>query len=262
MYIAPQEVSAANDALWVYLRDYLDARGVADLPPALDRDIAYDAVWHEANLVLAQACGLPYAKTLRGVARIIATPCYSYPGCVGPTTCSFIIARKGAGVARLEDLRGTRAAINSRESNSGTNEFRAAIAPLAGGRPFFASVMATGGHAASIAAVAEGRADCAAIDCVTFGHLQRFAPDRLAAVEVIAETPSGPGLPFITRASASDAEVGKLRDGLAAMMADPAMAAVRDTLALTGFAPLVDADYDDLVALEEDAKMLGYSELA
>ena len=50
------------------------------------------------------------------------------------------------------------------------NLFRAAIAPLAGGRPFFSEVIVTGSHAASLEAVADGNAPgLAAIDCVTFG---------------------------------------------------------------------------------------------
>ena len=48
----------------------------------------------------------------------------------------------------LEAFRGGVAALNAWDSNSGMNLFRAAIAPLAGGTPFFGAVVATGSHAA------------------------------------------------------------------------------------------------------------------
>jgi len=261
MYVAPEPVAQATEALWGFLRDVLRSKGVEQVPDALDRQTLYSAAWLQPELLLAQTCGFPFAKTLRGRVRLVATPCYDLPGCDGPRMCSFVIARRDEGISSLEDLRGKRAAINSQDSNSGMNLFRAAIAPIADGRSFFDWVIETGGHAASIVAVGEGRADCAAIDCVTYGHLQRLAPERLADIIVVARTPSGPGLPFITHGSASDQDVEVLRDALAAAMSEPDLADARGVLALTGFSVLADADYDALLALETEAESLAYPQL-
>jgi ABC-type phosphate/phosphonate transport system substrate-binding protein len=261
MYVAPEPVLEATDALWRFVAERLRQAGLKEVPAGLDRRSVYNAAWLSPDLLLAQTCGFPYVKSLRGHVRLVATPCYAVPGCLGPLMRSFVIARKGEGISSLEDLRGRRAAVNSLDSNSGMNLFRAAIAPIAGGSQFFGTVLLTGGHAASIAAVAEGRADCAAIDCITYGHILRFAPERLAAIDVVGETPAGPGLPLITRGSASNAEIEIIRAALHSALEEPRLAQARDTLSLTGFADLSDADYDALLALERDAIAHGYPEI-
>jgi ABC-type phosphate/phosphonate transport system substrate-binding protein len=262
MYVAPLPVAEATDALWAFVARRLTDAGMAGVPGTLDRSISHDDAWMRPELLLSQTCGYPYVSSLRGNVRLVATPCYAYPGCDGPDMRSFVIVRKDAGIVSLEDLRGRSAAINSRDSNSGANLFRAAIAPIARGSRIFGKVIETGGHAASIAAVSKGRADCAAIDCITYGHVARFAPDDLADIVVVAETPSGPGLPLITRASASDDEVALLREALEAALVEPSLADVRDVLALSGFAVLDDSRYERLLELERQAAALGYPAVA
>jgi ABC-type phosphate/phosphonate transport system substrate-binding protein len=262
MYATPQPVAEATDALWAFVGDFLVKAGLFDVPESLDLSIAHDEAWLRPDLLLSQTCGYPYAAHLRGKVRLVATPCYGYPGCDGPNMHSFVIVRKDAGISSLEGLRGLTAAINSPDSNSGTNLFRALIAPIAGGGHFFGRVIETGGHVASIKAVAEGLADCASIDCVTFGNIKRFSPELLASIAVLAETPSGPGLPLITRASATDAEIELIRAALRAALAEPALAQVRDVLALTGFSELSDGDYEVLLDYERQATALGYPTVA
>ncbi|MBD8650828.1 PhnD/SsuA/transferrin family substrate-binding protein [Rhizobium sp. CFBP 13726] len=262
MYVGPPAVAQATDALWAFVARRLTDAGMAGVPDRLDRSISHDDAWPLPDLLLSQTCGYPYVSSLRGNVRLVATPCYDYPGCSGPDMCSFVIVRRDAGISSLEDLRGRTAAINSPDSNSGANLFRAVIALIARGPLFFGKVIETGGHAASIAAVAEGRADCAAIDCITYGHVARFAPDDLADIVVVAETPSGPGLPLITRASASDDEVALLREALEAALVEPSLADVRDVLALSGFAVLDDSRYERLLELERQAEALGYPAVA
>ncbi len=43
----------------------------------------------------------------------------------------------------------------------------------------------------SIDAVSSGKADVAAIDCITFGNTKRFDPDRVADIRILAETIRG-----------------------------------------------------------------------
>jgi ABC-type phosphate/phosphonate transport system substrate-binding protein len=262
MYVAPEPVAEATKAFWHFIRDHLRNAGLPDVPEELDQAVGYRDVWLRPDLLLSQTCGFPYVKTLRDRVRLVATPCYAYPGCDGPSMLSFIVINKNAGISTREALRGRRAAINSHDSNSGYNLFRAAIAPIADGAPFFGDIIETGGHAASITAILEGRADCAAIDCITYGNIARYAPERVADISILAETPSGPGLPFITRASASDRDVEMLRAALGAALAEPRLAGARDRLGLVGFDMLSDRDYDRLQDLERDAMELEYPELA
>lgn len=262
MYVSPPPVAEATTAFWSFLRDELRREGVDGVPESLDDRVQYNKAWLHSDLLLAQTCGYPYVKHLRGKVRLVATPIFGHPGCDGPEKCSFVIVRKEIEAHSLEDLRGAKAAINEPDSNSGVNLFRAAIAPLARNGHFFSSVIETGGHLNSIAAVSAGIADVAAIDCVTYGNTLRFDPECLSGVRLLAETVKGPGLPFITRANATDEEVIKLRSALEKAAVEPALAEARDALSLKGFAVLSDADYQPLADLERDAQRLNYPVIA
>ncbi|MBL0371787.1 PhnD/SsuA/transferrin family substrate-binding protein [Rhizobium sp. KVB221] len=261
MYDMLEPVRAANDQLWVGVRERLRAAGV-DAPDALDRQISHDGIWLQPDLVLAQTCGYPYIKMLTGKVRLVATPVYDFAGGAGTERTSFLIASETNTGKNLESFRGSVAAVNDHMSNSGSNLFRAALAPLAGGKPFFSSVKITGGHLPSIAAVAAGEADIASIDTVSWGMLDRHAPDMLKGVRIIGETPSGPGLPFITRLSASDAEVDALRNALKDAIADPALADATKALGLRGVEVLSEDDYRRLDRLGIEAAALNYPIIA
>ncbi|CDM60412.1 hypothetical protein LPU83_pLPU83b_0427 (plasmid) [Rhizobium favelukesii] len=157
MYVTSEPLADATAELWSFLRHYLSNADLRSLPEKLDWTVPYDEAWLRPDLLLSQACDYPFAKSLRGRVRLVATPVYDHPGCDGPLMRSFIVVRKDSPVCSLEDLRGTTAAINSPDSNSGSNFFRAAVAPLAGSGRFFGRIVETGSHRGSIAAVVEGR---------------------------------------------------------------------------------------------------------
>ena len=128
--------AAANDALWAAVAERLRAMGVA-APPALARGPDLHDLWRDPGLIFGQTCGYPYVTVLRGQTALVATPAYEFPGCDGASCCSFIVASRRGQRRALADFAGVRAAVNGRDSNSGMNVFRAAIAPLAKGAPFF-----------------------------------------------------------------------------------------------------------------------------
>jgi ABC-type phosphate/phosphonate transport system substrate-binding protein len=262
MYVDPPPLRLATRMLWAHVRDSLRAAGLTDAPELADEALSLEDAWLHPGLLLAQTCGYPFATRLRGQVRLVATPCYDHPGCAGPISGSFLVVRGDDRAASLADLAGRRAAINYRTSNSGHNLLRAATAPFAQGQPFFAQVVETGGHGASIAALAAGAADVAAIDCVTWGNFARLAPERVGALRILGETPKTPGLPLITRGRASDAEVAMLRAALDRAAGDPALAETREILGLSGFASLTEADYDAVLQLERYAIAWGYPVIA
>ncbi len=258
MYRDPPAIAEATRGLWAYLREHLRAAGMADVPAALDENIAHDAAWGDPWLLLAQTCGYPLMTRLQGQVRVVATPVYSHPGCEGAQSGSFVIVRADAAVSSIADLRGHVAAINDWASNTGMNLLRRTVAPHAVDGRFFARVTESGSHRASLDLVAQGEADVAAIDCVTFGNLARFAPEMVAGVRILAETAKTPGLPLITRAAASANEIALLRGALDAFAHDPAAAPLRDALGLKGFMVLAEGAYDAVLALEREAETLGY----
>lgn len=260
MYAFP-ELQAANDALWAAVAARLRASGVADVPAGLTRSSDLEATWRSPELLLAQTCGYPLTTRLRGRVQLVATPRYRGAGCEGPFRRSALVVRSHAPATRLADLRGARCALNDRSSDSGMNLLRAAVAPLAAGRPFFAQVLATGSHLASAEAVAGGDADVAALDAVTFAHLQALYPALTRRLRVLEWTARTPGLPLITAAGRDGRTLQALREALDAVAQDPRLADVRETLRLEGFSALPLNYYRLTLHLEARAWALGYPRL-
>lgn len=261
MYDNPEAAQRANDALWASLRDCMRDRGfeAADL---LDRTGRHESHWLRPDLGFAQTCGYPYVSELKGKVRLVATPVFNYAGGRGARRASYIVVREDDKARSVADTSGYRAAINDWLSNSGMNLLRIAVAPHAKNGHFFSDVIVTGGHIDSIAAIREGRADVAAIDSITWGIHARHAPEKIAGVRIIGETPMGPGLPYITRSTASDAEVAALRESLSEVIADPQNAAALETLGLVGIEVFSDAEYSELEAFAAEAARLGYPKVA
>lgn len=256
MYDHPAQ-HAANDALWAALARRLQARGIA-APSALDRSRPVEAIWRDPALLFAQTCGYPLVNDADLALRVVGVPVYAVPDCGDGTHVSYLVTRAADQQHSVDDYRGRRAAVNARHSNSGYNLLRAAIAPLAVGGRFFASVIETGSHRASLAAVREDRADLAAIDAVTYAALQRFEPAAIAGLRVLATTASSPTLPFVTARATSIETVAALRIALAEIIADPALATVRAALFLKDVLPGGIERYASVRAVEIDAIKAGY----
>jgi ABC-type phosphate/phosphonate transport system substrate-binding protein len=232
MYDLP-EVADATDALWSALAQRFRTAGVEGVPERLDRSLAPRQAWAEPGLLFAQTCGYPLMHGFAGRLIPIATPCYAVQGCSGPHYSSRIVARAGDERRRLADFAGAVAAINSEDSHSGFNMLRWRVAQEPR-RPFFARVLITGGHAASLDAIREGKADIAAVDCVTFALLSRYRPAAVSGIRVLEETASAPGLPFVTAAGTDARTLEHLRRGVEEVFADPALATVRERLMICG----------------------------
>ena len=247
----------ATDTLWSALATAVAEQGVAP-PPILDRRADHASAWRQPGLVLSQTCGYPYATRLRGEVQLVATPRYRAPGCDGAWYRSVLVVRAGDPAETLADLRGSRAAVNATDSQSGHNALRAAVAPLARNGRFFAGSIVTGSHGASAMAVASGAADLCAIDCVTWAMLGRYEAERVRGLRAIGCAPPAPGLPLIT---SRNAPLAAIRAAVAAVMADPRLAAAREALLIDGIELLDDHDYDTILAMERQAEALGYPRL-
>jgi ABC-type phosphate/phosphonate transport system substrate-binding protein len=260
MYDFP-EIAWANDALWRRMAARLRARGL-EAPAELTRGADLLALWRDQNLVFGQTCGYPLSRELRDAVVIIATPEHGFPGCEGASHRSYLVCRAGDPRRELAAFRESRAAVNAWHSNTGMSLFRATIARVARGAPFFASVIATGSHAASLEAVADGRAELAAVDCVTFGLMRRFRPGLINRIRIVAESPLSPGLPFVASARRPGSTVAAVRDALVAAVADLSLAKALAALGLTGLRMTTPADYERVLEIEREAATAGYPQLA
>jgi ABC-type phosphate/phosphonate transport system substrate-binding protein len=251
----------ANDALWAAVAKVLGPDVAAGQVP-LDRDRPLRELWLDPALRLGQTCGYPLMTELAGKVRLVATPRYGLPGCDGAWHRSLIVVQGDDESVNITEFRGRRVAINGRDSNTGMNLLRATVAPVAGGARFFGTVIETGSHLASLAAVREGRADIAAIDCVTHGLTARHRPDLLEGTRELGETPGTPALPFITRLDASDTEVEALQHALRTVLAAPENESMRWALGLDGIEILPLEVYGIVLDLQREAIRLGYPEIA
>ena len=253
--------ASAQDAFWQALSTRLRDAGLA-APLSLSRDRPAQDIWRDPALIFGQTCGYPYWRVLRDRVALIATPTYGFEGCEGARHCSFLIVRRGETDQGLAGFRGARAAINARNSNTGMNLFRTVVAPLADGRAFFSDVVVTGAHALSLAAVAEGTADIAAIDCVSFALLRRGRAELVERVEVLQRTPSAPSLPFIASATLAREALATIRRCLFETLDDARLAEDFAALGLTGADVLAPQAYQRTSELEDAAVALVYPELA
>jgi ABC-type phosphate/phosphonate transport system substrate-binding protein len=255
------ELQTAHDTLWRALSNALIERGIPHVPSHLTRDLSHRDVWRHPSLLFSQACEYPVATSFGDVLTLIGTPRYSAPGCEGTLYRSAIIVRANDSADTLAELRGRRCAVNEPDSNSGMNLLRAAIAPLAHGKSFFGSVQFSGSHRSSVERIARDEADVAAIDCVTFAHLQRFDPALTQQVRILTWTPPSPSLPFVTSHITDEHTLEALRSALAGVVSDTTMRSTSEQLRLEGVDLRPDAMLTRLHQLKHGAAVLGYSVL-
>ena len=261
MYALP-EVQAATDAWWQGLVRAFRAAGLDDVPDILDQDGDRLQHWASPDLLLSQSCGYPLRHAFADHLQPVATPCYRADGCDGPTYLSVIIVAEDNPAAGIADLRGKRAAINGWDSQSGMSALRAVVAPHHRDGRFFGEVIVSGGHGLSLAAVREGKADVAAIDCVTYALAERHAPNMVDGVRVLMRSPAVPALPYVTHIGHPVETVARMREGLAAAIADPDLADVRDTLLIGDFAVLTVDDYAPIDRMQDEAIARGYPQIS
>jgi len=226
---------AANDRLWARVRDGLRARGLA-APETLTRgEDAYWPAWESPDLVLSQTCGYPFRARLQGRVTYVGTPDFGVEGCPAGFYRSVFVVRADDPRQRLAEFDGAGFAYNEALSQSGWAAPQTHVAKLGLRLP---PVMQTGGHRLSAHAVAEGRADIAALDAVTWALMQGHDPVT-GALRVIGATDPTPGLPYI---AATGADAGALFDALETAIAalDPED---RITLRLRGIARIPEAAY-------------------
>ena len=242
MYDWP-EVAWAHDALWTAIAERLNEAGIV-APDKLARGAPPDDVWTSPGLLFSQTCGFPFATRLRGAVQLVAVPVYSAEGCDRTRYSSALVVRKDEPARRLADFRGRRFALNSRDSLSGY----VALADHARAHGLDVGDVAwleTGGHRASLAAVAEGRADLAAIDAVCLALAKAHEAPTVGRLRVLERTRGRSALPYVTAVGRPRGEVETIRSALFAALAAPETSDARAALRLAGAEAVGDADYLD-----------------
>ena len=254
MYCLP-EMADANAAFWMELQQRLCARGVDTAGIKLESDESSVPEGIGRGTFFTQICGYPLFKHYRDQGIILATPHYAAPGCVGSTHRAFFMVRVDDPAERLED------GCNSLLSNSGMNLPRLSLARIAHSKPFFSSVIMTGGHVASLQRLGDRSIDVCSIDSVTWGFFGKFRPIAAQRYRILDETVASPSLPFVTSVHTAKSDAAAIAEALQEIMEDPQTADLRGILGLVGFSAPDVAAYEHLAEYEHEASVLGFPEI-
>jgi ABC-type phosphate/phosphonate transport system substrate-binding protein len=219
---------SAWDRLWDATRAGLGPH-LSDAPTRLTWPVDFASHWRAPDLILSMTCALPLQLGLFDRVHIVGTPIWDVPGLPKGHYASHLVTRADDGRA-LSRAAASGIAVNALDSQSGWGT-------LVGAGLTGPSIV-TGSHAASMQAVACGRADLAAIDVVTWAMMGGDA--RLAIRDT---TPPTPATPFITARADLAAP---LHVALTQAIADMS-AADRAVTGLSGLTRLSDAVYAPLL---------------
>lgn len=226
MYDRP-ETRGAHDRLWRLIRAAL-GYGPAALTRAYDDDLW--ELWEHPELLLGVSCGLPLRTRLKGKVTLVGSLVNDLPGCPRGHYFSRIVIRADAEPLPFAAYAGARLAYNQAHSQSGWAAAQNHAA-LHGFR--FTDVVETGAHRESVRAVAEGRAEIACIDAVSWALICEH--DGFAAgVQVIGATEPTPGEPVLTAPGRDAAALARaMAEAIDALSPED-----RAVLHLAGFAPV------------------------
>ena len=211
------------------------------------------------NLLLGHTCGYPYVTRWNKSHQLICVPEFDIPGCEGTLYSSWFVCGSADKRDTIEAFRDGVAVINGPNSNSGMNVFRYQVSPFAKNGSFFNDVIVSGSHINSMRAVAEGRAEIAAIDAVSYHYIVQAEPTLARQTRIMGQSVKTTGLPFIAHADEpipSDVLTHALNRCL-----DESPTNESELLGLTRFTGVDDANYDCVFKLETDAIVRGYPSL-
>jgi len=258
MYAFSENLAGAWQQLFACFIGSLDAGGQQEIDLRFDSS---QSLLQDPGLFFGHTCGYPLMKHLKDQVTPFCVPVFDVPGTSGKLYSSRFIVAANSAIETLDECRGKIAAMNATDSNSGMNVFRYAIARFNPSAVFFSSVVQTGGHLHSLEAVADGTADVAAIDCVSYQLIRDHWPELVDQVRCIGFSVETCGLPFVLpRSSIRDTDLGLLIDNLNQALAHTPET-IRNRLHLLRFDPVVLEDYQPIVDLENSAIDAGYPRL-
>lgn len=228
---APETVLRSNRELPPVPGGILDDAGqpIAPDPATLPPDeLDFHQLWLSPALLFGQTCWGPMELGLARHVKVIAQPSYdAFEGGQGELYSSALVMpadggppvaspRDGKAAIPIDFLRGKRFIFNNPDSMSGLIGLTRDLEAMGESLDIFASRGESGGHRSSIIAIAEGRADIAAIDCESWALAQRFEP-AAKCVRVVGWTARRKGLPYITARTMPETMVAAMREAVAAV---------------------------------------------
>ena len=236
MYLAPPS-EAAFAVLGERMKAVLEENGV-------DLDGAF-----AAGFAAGHVCGITFATAPEGRYRYLATMVADSPELPAGYYDSLLVTSARGGLSSPSDFDPARhcAVINETGSFSGNLTFAAHMQAAHG--ISLGDVMRSGAHLKSIAMVASGEADLAAIDRISFSLARHAAPDDVQGVSVIGRTASHPGIAFVADAGLPEPVIGKLRAAILAFREEPSWPELQSLLGVSDITVLDPARYAPMASV-------------
>lgn len=224
MYDWP-EMHDAYGEYWALIRENLRLCGIR-APDQMTRFTDESDPWLKRDLVLGQTCGMPYRLRLHDKVTLVGTPDYAVADCPKGYYRSAFVVRADDPRTEMHDYERSVFAFNNRNSQSG---YAAAWFHVSDFGFWFSNEQESGGHRNSAQMVVLKQADIAAIDAVSWRHMQDYE-EFVADLRVIAWTDPTPGLPYITATGFEQPVVFEAIDKAIGALSDDA----KKTLGLRG----------------------------
>ena len=251
------EVAGATAALAAALAGAVTAAGwpARAAPTAFATHAELESHWLDPTVAVTHSCGLPVREALAGRVEALGTFVWREVSRTDGWYRTVVVVPAVGGAERPRDVRGSVPAVNHPQSLSGWASLGWALAGAGLTAADMGPALLTGGHAASLAALAAGTAGVASIDAVTWALLCRLRPALVARLRIVGHGPWVPATPLVTRI-APPVALARLRAALATAVVGPDLADVRATLGIEAFAPLTAADYGALDPIVAAAEMV------
>lgn len=183
---------------------------------------------NEDELLLGQICGIEFAGAQTaeqkcrfhylGSLKVTGNPVP--PGYYNSVLVGSIHTMRGASCPDVspDNASALRLAINQKGSFSGDILARAYLhTPLSSSR----SILYSGSHLASLRLLSSGKADIAAIDCISYHLALQIFPELADSTCILGQTDPFPGLPFICSARLDPHVITAIKSALFGFTSQP-----------------------------------------
>ncbi|NER32439.1 MAG: PhnD/SsuA/transferrin family substrate-binding protein, partial [Symploca sp. SIO1C4] len=221
--------------------------------PYAEREVALQ----NGRIEIGWICGLLYVllnQKQPHTLDLLAAPVLDYNRYANsPVYFSDLIVRTDSPFQSFIALRGARLAYNEATSFSGYRILLAHLADQGETAAFFPQPLQTGAHSHSITAVLQGHADVAAIDSTAYDELPHTLKSQLRILMTLGPNPVPP---FVISSKVAPTLRQKITDTLLNLPACPHGQTLLRQSHLRRFAPVTDADYDQIRHVNQQALTL------
>ena len=255
-YLAPN-MFGFYEAVGAYLSRVL---GVETQLRQSHYDPLEDPMMLQNELDIAFICGLPFARRQQiapDQLQVLVAPVMQASRYANrPVYFSDIIVSVQSGIHSFDELAGKTWCYNDLGSNSGYNLVRQRLIQGGYSSNFFSKVIPSGSHQRSIRLVAEGQADCAAIDSTVLEQELRDFPELSPHLHIIESIGPCPMPPVVAAQRLGSALINALQTALCQPDTELQTAMVRSHI--QHYVPVQSEDYAQLATMYEAAVAAGY----